>query len=179
MTSAAGLYGKSLYDLSRSEGLDEEIMQGISSVEQVFQENQDYLRLLSEPSLPKKERLGLLSEALGGSIHEYLLSFLMILVEKGLALRYRESFRAYTELYNKDRGIAVAVVYTAVELAPEQRAALAQALEKRTGKKIQLKERISPEVLGGIRVEVDGSTYDGTVMSRFTELRKQLSQVKI
>ena len=179
MTNAAGLYGKSLYDLARSEDTADDIMEGIRSVEAVFREQEDYLRLLSEPSIPKKERLSLLTAALRESVPEYLLNFLLLLVEKGLILRYRDSFRSFTALYNADRGISVATVCSAVALTEAQRTALIQALKKRTGKEIELRERIDAGVLGGLRVEVDGKTLDGTVESRLGALRKQLSSIKI
>ena len=60
MTNTGSLYGKSLYDLAASEDLSEMIMEEMEAVQGLFTENPDYIRLLLEPSIPKKERLGLL-----------------------------------------------------------------------------------------------------------------------
>ena len=61
-------------------------MEEMDSIRQIFRENPDYLVLLSEPSIPKTERVALLNKAFDGQIQPYLLNFLGILCENG-ALR--------------------------------------------------------------------------------------------
>ena len=83
MTETAKMYGGSLYDLAAEEGLETRILGELDEVQQLLKQNPDYLRLLSTPSIPKKERCGLLDEALRGQVHLYVLNFLKILCEKG------------------------------------------------------------------------------------------------
>ena len=59
MTKTAKIYGDSLYDLAAEEKLTEEILPQMEQVAVLFKENPDYLTLLSEPSIPKTERVGL------------------------------------------------------------------------------------------------------------------------
>ena len=63
MTETAKMYGGSLYDLAAEEGLETRILGELDEVQQLLKQNPDYLRLLSTPSIPKKERCGLLDEA--------------------------------------------------------------------------------------------------------------------
>ena len=63
MTTAISLYGQSLYDLAAEEGLTEEILKQMEAVDEIFRANPDYITLLLEPSIPRRERLGLLEEA--------------------------------------------------------------------------------------------------------------------
>ena len=79
MTETAKMYGGSLYDLAAEEGLETRILGELDEVQQLLKQNPDYLRLLSTPSIPKKERCGLLDEALRGQVHLYVLNFLKIL----------------------------------------------------------------------------------------------------
>ncbi len=81
MTETAKMYGGSLYDLAAEEGLETRILGELDEVQQLLKQNPDYLRLLSTPSIPKKERCGLLDEALRGQVHLYVLNFLKILCE--------------------------------------------------------------------------------------------------
>ena len=66
MTEIARMYGGSLYDLAAEEGLETRILGELEEVNALFKANPDYLHLLSIPSIPKKERCGLLDEALRG-----------------------------------------------------------------------------------------------------------------
>ena len=55
---------QSLYDLAAEEGLEARILGELDEAVALFKANPDYLHLLSTPSIPKRERCGLLDEAL-------------------------------------------------------------------------------------------------------------------
>ena len=65
MTQTARVYGGSLYDLAAEEQLTEAIMEQMSEIRQLFRENPDYMKLLSEPSIPTKDRTDLIETAFG------------------------------------------------------------------------------------------------------------------
>ncbi len=60
MTETARVYGGSLYELAQEEHLEEEILSEMKEIRALFRENPKYPRLLSEPSIPRKERIGLI-----------------------------------------------------------------------------------------------------------------------
>ncbi len=176
MTNTGSLYGKSLYDLAVSEDLSERVMKEMETVQDLFAEYPDYVRLLLEPSVPKKERLGLLDQAFGDALHPYLLNFLKILTERGILREFRACEKCYRGLYNEAHGITEANVVSAVDLDPEQQEKLKKRLEEMSGKKVILRVRTDPQVLGGIRVEMEGKLYDGTVRGRLSDLRRKLDE---
>lgn len=176
MIRAGELYGQSLYDLAVSENISDEILKEMETVKAIFADNPDYVTLLSEPSIPKKERLGLLDEAFGDSLQEYLLNFIKILVEKGLLRSFNGCFKRYRASYNSDHGIEDAVVTSAIPLKDDSFKQLQKRLESLTGKKIILKQKVDPGVLGGIRVELEDRLYDGTVKGRLKELGRRLDE---
>ncbi|MCD8083524.1 MAG: ATP synthase F1 subunit delta [Clostridiales bacterium] len=172
MTDSARLYGGSLYDLAAQEGLTERLMEEAAVADGLFRENEDYIRLLSEPSIARTERLDLLDKAFGGKVHPYLLNFLKILCENGMMREYSGCYKEYRRRYNEANGIAEAVVTSAVALTETQKSALVKKLEHISGKKVLLTERVSPEILGGLRVELEGRQMDGTIEGRLSGLRK-------
>ena len=60
MTQYARLYGGSLYDLAAEENLNDVIWEQMKEIRIIFRENPDYVKLLSEPSVPKGERTKLI-----------------------------------------------------------------------------------------------------------------------
>ena len=176
MTRAGELYGQSLYDLAVSESISDEILKEMETVKTIFAENPDYVTLLSEPSIPKKERLSLLDEAFGSSLQEYLLNFIKILVEKGLLRSFSACFKRYRASYNSDHGIEDAVVTSAIPLKADSFEQLKKKLEAMTGKTIVLRQKVDPDVLGGIKVELEDRLYDGTVKGRLKELGKKFDE---
>mgnify|MGYP001016069886 CR=1 FL=1 len=151
MTETARMYGGSLYDLAAEEGLEARILGELDEAVALFKANPDYLHLLSTPSIPKRERCGLLDEALRDQVHLYVLNFLKILCEKGTLRELSGCARAYRVRYNQAHGILEATATTAVAMTEQQAKSLHEKLEKLTGKTIDLKTKVDPKVLGGIR----------------------------
>ena len=176
MTTATSVYGQSLYDLAAEKGLSEEILKQMEAVQAIFKENPDYITLLLEPSIPRRERLGLLEEAFKGQVHPYLQNFLMILLENSLLRGFSACCRTYRESYNKDHGIEEATVTSAVALTEAQVKSLKSKLEAISGKTVILRQKVDSSVLGGLRVEIGGRLLDGTVMGRLADLRKKVSE---
>ena len=179
MTETAKMYGGSLYDLAAEEGLETRILGELDEVQKLLKQNPDYLRLLSTPSIPKKERCGLLDEALRDRVHLYVLNFLKILCEKGTLRELSGCARAYRIRYNQAHGILEATAISAVPLTEQQRAALHAKLESLTGKTIDLKTKVDAKVLGGIRLDIEGTELDGTVQNRLASLRRDITAVTL
>lgn len=179
MTEFAKMYGGSLYELAAEEGADARILTELDQCRALLAEHPDYLRLLSTPSLPKKERCGLLDEALRGEVHPYLLNFLKILCERGQLRQLADCARAFRLRYNADHGILEATVVSAVALTPDQAGRLRRKLETVTGKTIDLQCRVDPGVLGGIRLDMDGTELDGTVKNRLAGLRTSIASAAL
>ena len=178
MTETARMYGGSLYDLAAEEGLETRILGELDEAVALFKASPEYLHLLSTPSIPKKERCGLLDEALRDRVHLYVLNFL-ILCEKGTLRELPGCARAYRVRYNQAHGILEAAATTAVAMTEQQVKSLHEKLEKLIGKTIDLKTKVDPAVLGGIRLDIEGTELDGTVHSRLSALRADIASVTL
>ena len=177
MTATARLYGGSLYDLAAEEGLTDVLMQQTEEVRKLFQENPDYVKLLMEPSIPKKERTDLIETAFGAQAERYLVNFLKLLCEKGIIGEFSGCCQEFVRRYNADHNIAEAVVTSAVTLSQEQMKALKDKLEKVSKKQIHLVQIKDSSVIGGLRVELEGKQLDGTVQGRLSGLSRKLNEI--
>lgn len=174
MTDAARVYGTALYELAREEGLEGEIFEQLNMVKRLFDENPDYVRLLSNPSVTKEERRDALEHAFSGHVHTYIVSFLKLLVDREAVRELSGCAAMYKELHYERSGIMEVTVTTAVELSCAARQALLKKLDAVFGKKIILDSRVDPSVLGGMRLECAGKCYDGTVKDRLSRIERGL-----
>ena len=179
MKDAAKIYGEALYELARSEELDSQLLPQLRGAAELLTGAPEYQYILSSPAISKAERTGLLDQAFSGQVHPYVLNFCKILLEKGLLHEFSDCAKAYRARYLQDNGVVEASVTTAVPLDDGQRKKLMEKLSAMTGKQIVLKERLDPAVLGGIRLDIDGTELDGTVQNRLAALRRNIAAVTL
>ena len=179
MTQAARVYGESMYALALEEELTGEILEEMKVIRTLFQENPDYVHLLSGPSIPGNERIDLIEAAFGNQAERYLVNFLKLLCERNLLREFGGCCDEYARRYNRDNGIAEATATSAVPMTEAQAEALKQKLEKLSGKKISLSLKTDPSLLGGVRVELEGKELDGTVKGRLDGLSRKLDSLTL
>ena len=176
MTEVGSVYGQSLYELAKAEGLSKSIGEQLAVLQESFRQEPDFIRLLSSPNLTKNERCQILDDSFRGKVHLYLLNFLKILTEKGYMRHFSDCCDAYTAQYDQDNGILRVTAVTAVALSAQQKEKLTEKLSRITGKEIALRNRINPAVLGGVRLDYDGQRLDDTVSHRMDAIRDLLSK---
>lgn len=174
MTQVGNVYGEALYDLAVSESLSQQILEQLAVLKQAFLQEPDFLQLLAAPNLPKQERCAILDNSFRDKVHPYVLNFLKILTEKGYARHFPDCCDAYRDLYNRDNDILPVTAVTAIPLTEAQSARLCEKLRNITGKVIDLRNRIDPDCLGGIRLDYDGRRVDDTIAHRLDAVRNLL-----
>ena len=175
MTQVGNVYGEALYDLARSERLDELILGELSVLNASFAQEPGFLRLLAAPNVSKEERCQIIDNSFRDKAHPYVLNFLKILTEKGYPRHFSDCVDAYRVHYNADHGILPVKAVSAIALTEDQSARLCEKLAKITGKTIELTNRVDPDVLGGIRLDYDGKRLDDTVSHRLESIRNMLN----
>jgi F-type H+-transporting ATPase subunit delta len=86
----------------------------------------------------------------------------------------REIQQAFNTELNARLGFAEAGVTSAHALSDEEKQRLTQALQQRTGKKIEARFAEDRSLVGGVVVRVGSTVYDGSVREQLTRLREQL-----
>ena len=165
MTKTGKLYGDSLYELALEKDVEQrtyskELLDELRIVKNLFDENPDYIRLLQEPSIPRKTRLGLIDKAFGAQADEYLVNFLKLLCEEELLSEFSGCEEEYRQRFQKDHNIAEAHVVSAVTLSSQQKAVT----------------KTDPNLMGGLKVEIEGRQLDGSVRGRLERLHKLIEQ---
>jgi F0F1-type ATP synthase delta subunit len=66
------------------------------------------------------------------------------------------------------------LLWTAFPLDGQTAAKISNAFSKILNETVELDQRVDPELLGGIRVEVGGRSYDGSIRGKLSEILRVL-----
>ena len=170
MTEVAVNYAQALYGLAKEEALDTAILQELTALQEAFSQEPAFLQLLGSPNLSKDQRCRIIDESFEGKVHVYVLNFLKLLTQKRRIGCFEDCCKAYRAQYNEDRGIITVLAVTAVALTALQTEKLRSKLEQVTHKKVDLKNKVDPACIGGVRLDYDGKRVDGTLKNRLADL---------
>ncbi len=179
MSEAAKEYGRALADLAAEENIEAQILEESRAVRGVLDANPAYIRLLCSPEIAKSERTALLDETFGGRVHRHLLSFLKLITERGYAYRSSAFLAEYENIYCERHGIITADVQSAIPLSDEQKSRLTAKLSALTGKTVELSCKVDPALIGGIRLTVNNTLFEGSVRAKLDQLRTSLASLTI
>ena len=179
MTEVAKTYGGALYDLAVEEKNSEILLEELKVLSEAFEENPDFVKLLKTPALKKEERIAVLDQSFGGKINVNVLNFIKILLEKNYLNDFKGCVEEFRNRFNDENNIEEVTAVTAVPLSEELAGKLTEKLTKLSGKKVLLENRVDTSVLGGVRLEMNGTQYEGTVQQQLESIRRKITETII
>ena len=175
MTTTSREYAEALFELAVQGNETKETSEGLETVVSALLQTPDYRAMLASPAISKEERLNALDSAFRGKIPDILLAILRMMISRGHVSALNGMARDYEELARGYRGESVAVVTSAVPLKEAETVALRTKLEKKLSKTVIMQFRVDPELIGGIRVEVDGRVIDGSIRNKLDEIKEVMN----
>ena len=175
MEELARVYGGSLFEVARKEGKLELIREQLAQFADAVRESQQLQVFLFSPHFSTQEKKAGLERALEGA-DEVLMRFLELLVEKHrmpVLFRIRQEYESLCEQAERRLGVEIT---SAVELDPAMAEEVAEQIGAHTGRRIELRRRVDPEIIGGLILRVGNSILDASVRTRLERLRRQVAQ---
>jgi len=173
--AAARRYAQAVFEIGKQSNSLDKWLSDLTLLSATFGTH-DVVSALEDPNLTEEDQRRMTAGALkAGAVSDLALNMLYLLVERqrlGLLPRIVEVFQ---EMYNKERGIVVADVTTAVPLDPGHQKRVADELARITGgKTVQLHIHEDPRILGGLVARVGDQLIDASVATRLAELSERL-----
>jgi F-type H+-transporting ATPase subunit delta len=170
-------YAQALFSVAEAEGVLDEVSDELFRFSRTVEQQPDLRQALTDPKLPAERKGAVLEDLLGERANPHTLNLLAFIVEQGRARELEAIVDELAQLAAERRQSEVAEVRTAVPLDATRRNKLARALERATGKKIEMKVVVDPSIVGGVVARVGDQVIDGSVRRRLELARERLSEV--
>jgi F-type H+-transporting ATPase subunit delta len=146
-------------------------------IRDALEETPDFRDLLHDPAVPRSTRkavLRTLAEQAGMPVR--VANFLATVVDHNRTT----SLPLIAEVYHAEReaaaGIVPAEITTAWPLTEDLKERTRRALEKMTGKTVELKANVDQAIVGGAVTRVGSTVYDGSLKMHLDQLRRKMTQ---
>jgi F-type H+-transporting ATPase subunit delta len=175
MEEIAQVYSRALFEVATEQDKLDEIREQLGQFADALQENRELTVFFFSPYFSTEEKKSGLHRAVEDA-DETLVNFLELLIEKHrmpVIFRLRRQFDAMWEEANK---LLPVDVTSAVELDPALVQELGDRVGEQTGRRVELRSHVDPDILGGIVLRVGNSILDASIKNRLNQLRREVAK---
>lgn len=173
-------YAKALVQsLSGDAAASEKVLGDLETLGAAYETNNELNSFLESPVFSSQEKWTVIEELLNkGEADKQTVAFLKTVALADRSPLLPELVSSVKELLREAQGAAEAVIETAYALSDDQVSTVQKSLEKSLNKKLYVRTEVKESLVAGIRVTVDGKTYDGTLGAHLNKLERTLLQAE-
>ena len=170
-------YGEAFFAVAEAEGMLDKVEDELFAFGTAIEQNPALREALTDAALPTENRKAVVRDVLGERAHPITVSLIGFAVEAGHAKDLGKIVETMAMLAAERRDASLAEVRSAVPLDDDQRARVAAALSRATGRTIEIKVVVDPSIVGGIVARVGDEVFDGSIANRLNEAKQHLGSV--
>ncbi|MBO7676459.1 MAG: ATP synthase F1 subunit delta, partial [Erysipelotrichaceae bacterium] len=168
-------FARNLMELANQENMVEDCYSEIKAINDELNNNIELARYLTSADHSSEEKKIKLQEVFNNELDNSILHGLFLVIDnlprKHMELELIHEFLNY---YYQSRGVIFGTVYSAEKLSPKEINTIEMAFTRKLGKTIRVENKVDPELIGGIKVVINESVWDGTYRAKIDELRNSL-----
>jgi F-type H+-transporting ATPase subunit delta len=169
------VYARSLFEVAQEQGRLDEVRDQLGEFADALDSDQQMQVFFFSPYFSTPEKEEGLDKVVTGE-EPILKNFLKLLIEKHRMPAVFRVRRSFDELWQRENKLLPVEVTSAIELDQNTVKQIGDRIGQETGQKIELSERVDPDILGGLVVRVGNSIIDSSIRARLDSLRRQVAK---
>ena len=170
----ADRYAQALFELALEQNRVREWKDQVQAAAEADEQNPELAAFFYAAKITADEKKEAVRKIYGPGTDKDIVHFLELLIDKGRMPYLREILKEFIAKCNDKLGLAEAVVYSARPLQEADLEKIRQALSKKSGRQIELKNRINPKLIAGIKVVMGGNVTDVSMLHSINSMKASL-----
>jgi len=167
-------YAEALFQLGQEHDTLNDMVADLQAVTDIFHKHERIYTYLDHPRVKYAEKKQFLTETFK-DLQPMILHTILILVAHDHAEIIPSITAQFIQKVNEDKGVGVAQVYSVRKLSDSETQSLADNFAKRFNKKtIQIENVIDSTVLGGLKIRIGNTVFDGSIKGKLARLERDI-----
>lgn len=170
-------YADALFQLGNEKATIESLMEELRIIKEVLHSNKQFYTFLKHPRVTNGKKEKFLDDVFRDFSND-VVNIMKLLVERHRVEFMPSIIDYFIGLVNEAKGIAEAKVYSVRELSGAEKEKFETTFAKRLNKQaIKLESIVDPSVIGGIKLRVGNTIYDGTISGKLKRIEQNIVTV--
>lgn len=168
-------YAEALFQLGEEKDTLEQLSDELRMVKEVFLENKNIITVLKHPRINDEKKKQFVNKTFQG-LQTDVVNMIHLLVERHRVEITPSIIDHFIQFVNDARGIAEVTVRSVRELTEAEKTELKSGFAKRFNKKaIELTNIVDPKIIGGLRIQIGNTIYDGTISGKLNRIEQNIT----
>jgi F-type H+-transporting ATPase subunit delta len=174
--ASAARYARALFDVALKESDPVQIDRDLGAFAGLMSSNAELQAALTNPAIPVSAKRRIV-EALATRLIAATPTrkLLLLLADRDRLAIVPDLLAIYRERLMEHQQVVRAEVTTAAPLSPERVTQIEQQLAALTGRKVDMKTSVDPEIIGGVVTRIGSTVYDGSIATQLAKLKEKLT----
>ncbi len=165
-------YAKALYEASIIDNTLEKVFNECQLMKRIFNETNEFY-ILNNPEFKKFQKIEIVSKISKSlKLSQTAENFLITIAENNRFNDLNAIFDSFSQLYYKKQCILEVLVQSVLPLNEQQQEKLKSGLESILKQKIIIKQKINPDILGGLIIEYGSNMIDDSIKNKLNRLEQ-------
>lgn len=168
-------FAQALADVAGELKREDQVLEELTSFSALLDSNKELMEALTHPAIPFSAKRNIVQElAKEIPLTQTVVNFVLVLIERTRLPQFQEVLEAYEGILDELHGIVRADVFASekVDKAADQR--LQKAVSTLTGKKVKINYQVDESLIGGLKLQIGSTIYDGSIAIQLEEFRRRL-----
>ena len=164
-------YAEAMFEVARAEGSIDEVEDELFRFARALEGSDELRTALTDPHIPASRRQQIVEDLLGPRATSTTTALVSMVVGIGRGRDLPAIIDSLVQKSAASHNKEVAEVRSVMELNAQQLTRITEAIQKATGKQVEVKVVIDPTILGGVVTTVGDTVIDGSVRTRLEQLK--------
>lgn len=171
-------YAQSVFDLALERNEVDIVRKNMKRIATICDENPDFVAMLNSPIINGDKKTAIFHKLFLPEMDKLTMGFAEIVIRKKREKHLHHIALKFEELYLEYKNIKKALIISAVPLTENLRKEIKQLLEEETKGEIMMEEKVNPDIIGGLIIQMGNQLFNDSIHHKLEKLRKEFNTNK-
>jgi len=176
-SSKPSKYARALAEVAMESKQEDRVQEELGAFAELLGSHKDLSDALTHPAISFSAKRNIVEEiGRKASLEPMVVNFILVLLEHAQIGQFQKVVEAYQEVLDEFQGVLRARVVSSEELKQDVHDRIREIAAGSTGKEVKIDYDVDETLVGGFKLEIGSTIYDGSLQSQLDEMRRRLAE---